>query len=502
MLRRQNLWLRERIRSVVTFGLVLPLIAAAPARGIQQAGGVAASGPRVKMVRSVAGTKGDQRGGSFVMADPRTTFFVPDDRQVIVYFEWEAPHGTHHCEGTLRGPNGQLSVMSSFDYPATQTRFGGFWAIPLLENTTAGVWVFDSRVDGESAGTLSFEIVSAKRPTELPTEGVAPTAAELYGQAVAASVLIEKLDDKGHTLDTASGFFLEDGVLVTAFRAIDGAHTLRIRLSDGSRLQPEAVVAWNRREDWALLNIAPGKSAKFRRASDKSVSVGDHCYWLDVKADGGRVISDGQIVGKESHEGWGERLSISGLFNSIAIGGPVLNDRGEVMGLLGGAIPETRRFVGGETLTMSGSVVPIDLVHAVPNATSTPLQSLWTTNQFTVPVTRGRSVSFGMITQGKPQKGKAFPKEMKADFTPRDGSATVVVTFQGIEAWKSTAQLRIYDVDNHLLNQGDPVKVSLRSGETQERVWNFPLVTKPGIYRVDVLVGEEVAWREFFRISE
>ena len=210
------------------------------------------------------------------MADPRTTFFVPDDRQVIVYFEWEAPRGTHHCEGTLRGPNGQLSVMSSFDYPATQTRFGGFWTIPLLENTTAGVWIFDSRVDGESAGTLSFEIVSAKRPAELPKEAAPPTAAELYGQAVAASVLVEKLDDKGNTLDTASGFFLEDGALVTAFRAIDGAHTLRIRLSDGSRLQPDAVVAWNRRQDWVLLNVAPGKSSKFRRASDKSVTVGDH----------------------------------------------------------------------------------------------------------------------------------------------------------------------------------------------------------------------------------
>jgi hypothetical protein len=62
--------------------------------------------------------------------------------------------------------------------------------------------------------------------------------------------------------------------------------------------------------------------------------------------------------------------------------------------------------------------------------------------------------------------------------------------------------LRIYDVDNHLLNQGDPVKISLRSGETQERAWNFPLVPNPGIYRADVLVGEEVAWREYFRISE
>ena len=98
------------------------------------------------------------------MSAPRTTFFVPDDRQVIVYFEWEAPLGKHHCEGTLRGPNGQLAVMSSFDYPATQPRFGGFWTIPLLENTTAGIWTFESHVDGESAGALSFEIVAGKGP--------------------------------------------------------------------------------------------------------------------------------------------------------------------------------------------------------------------------------------------------------------------------------------------------------------------------------------------------
>jgi len=174
------------------------------------------------MVRSVAGTKGEPRGTAFVMSDPRTTFFVPDDRQVIIYFEWEAPRGTHHCEGTLRGPKGQLAVMSSFDYPATEPRFGGFWTVPLLENTTAGAWTFESHVDGESAGTLSFEIVSAKRPADLVKEKaeIPLTSAEIYARAVAASVLVEKLDSKGQPFDASSGFFIDDGLFVTAFRAI------------------------------------------------------------------------------------------------------------------------------------------------------------------------------------------------------------------------------------------------------------------------------------------
>jgi S1-C subfamily serine protease len=437
------------------------------------------------------------------MADPRTTFFVPEDHQVIVYFEWEAPRGTHHCEGTLHGPNGQLAVMSSFDYPATQPRFGGFWTIPLLANTSAGVWTFESRVDGESAGTLNFEIVSAKRPEDAVKEETPPTPAELYGRAVKASVLVDKLDDKGRRFDTASGFFLEGGFVVTSFQAIDGARELRIRLSDGGNLEPESIVGWNRRQDWALLNVAPGKRDSLRRTSSKAAAVGDHCYWLDTKPDGARVISDGQIVGKEAHEGWGERLSISGIFSSGAAGGPVLNEHGEVLGLLGGTIPEPHRYAGGSTFTITGSVVPIDLVSVTPSATLTTLQTLWATNQFTLPVTGGSFISFGMITQGKPQKGKVpFPKEMKVELSVKDGFASIVIAFQGIQPWKNTVQLQIYDVDNHLVSRGEPAKVSLRSGETQERTWSFPLTVHPGIYRADVLVGEEVAWREYFRISE
>lgn len=498
----ENLQHRGRVLRAALFGFVLLLITAGALQSTQQAGGVSASGPRVKMVRSVAGTKGDSHGASFVMADPRTTFYAPDDRQVIVYFEWEAPRGTHHCEGTLHGPNGQLAVMSSFDYTATQTKFGGFWTIPLLENTSAGVWTFESRVDGESAGSLIFEIASAKRPSDAPKEEVLPTAAEIYTRAVTASVLVEKLDDKGRRSSASSGFFLEEGMLVTAFQAIDGAHALRIRLSDGSQLQSDTVVAWNRRQDWVLLNAA-GKNAKLRKANTNSVSVGDHCYWLDAKPDGARVISDGQIVGKQSYEGWGERLSISGIFSSAAVGGPVLNEHGEVLGLLGGALPEPHRYSGGATFTITGSVVPIDLISARANATLTPLQTLWATNQFTAAVTAERSISFGMITQGKPKKGRVpFPKDMKVDFSSRDEFASIVVAFQAIEPWKNTVRLQIYDVDNHLLSGGDPVKISLRSGETQERTWSFALVMPPGIYRADVLVGEEVAWREYFKLSE
>ncbi len=482
--------------------------------GLQQGGGVPATGPKTRVVRSIAGTKGETRGETYIILDSRTTFYVPDDRQVIVYFEWEAPKGTHHCEGTVKGPNGQLAVMSSFDYPATQTKFGGFWTMPLLENTSAGLWTFGSRVDGESAGELRFEIVSAKRPTDTAKEEPLPTPAEIYGHAMAATALIEKLDEKGQAIGAGSGFLLTEGSLVTAFRVIDGAHTLRIQFADGTRVQTDNVAGWNRRQDWVILKVDADRRATLRTADAKSWTIGDHCYWLDTKTDGGRVISDGQIVGKQSPAGWGERISISNIFNFVATGGPLLNERGEVIGMLGGALPESlvpqiprdisTYNAAGATYTITASAIPISLVIPPSSLTPTSLQTLWANGQFTLPVAASRNVTFGMLVQGKPAKGRApFIKEMKYDFNRQDDAATVYVGLQSIEALKTTAQLRMYDADNHVLSNGEPIKVTLRRGETQDRYWSFSVgVLNPGIYRADVFLGESVAWRTYFRVKD
>lgn len=484
------------------------------ASAAQQAGGVQAAGPKVRMVRSVAGTKGETRGGSYVILDPRTTFYVPDDRQVIVYFEWEAPKGTHHCEGTVKGPNGQLAVMSSFDYPATQNKFGGFWTIPLLENSSAGVWTFESHVDGEFAGELSFEIVSAKRPADAVKEEVLPTPAEIYGRAVAASAVVEKLDEKGASIGAGTGFLTTDGFLITAFRVIDGAHILRVQLADGTRFQLDSVAAWNRRQDWVILKVDSGKNVRLPPAKSGSWSIGDHCYWLDTKRDAGRVIADGQIVGKESREGRGERISLSNTFNTGAAGGPLLNERGEVVGLLGGGFPEglvpsVLNDVqiyngGGSTYAVTGSAVPMNMVVAPSNSSAATLQALWADGQFTALVTASRNVSFGMMTQGKIQKSKASAlREAKQDFSLQDDSASILVAFQSTETLKTTTELRLYDVDNHLVSKGEPIKINLRHGEALERYWSFPLnVLRPGVYRTDVLLGDAVAWRTYFRLRD
>ena len=109
-----------------------------------------------------------------------------------------------------------------------------------------------------------------------------------------------------------------------------------------------------------------------------------------------------------------------------------------------------------------------------------------------------------MISQGKPAKGKVpFIKEMKSDFTRRDDAATVFVALQSMDPLKTTVQMRMYDADNRLVSSGEAIKLTLRRGETQERYWSFAVRgLNPGIYRADVLLGESVAWRTYFRVKE
>jgi hypothetical protein len=174
----------------------------------QQAGGITPGGSQVHLVRSVVGAKGEERNGSYVMTEPRSTFYVPEDRELIVYFEWEGAKGTHHCEGSVRGPGGQFATMTSFDYVATQARFAGYWKVPLAESSPSGNWIFESRVDGEVAGQVTFQVVASSKPADLAKARPIPSAAEIYKRAIAASVQIEKLDDKGRPLRHGSAFWL------------------------------------------------------------------------------------------------------------------------------------------------------------------------------------------------------------------------------------------------------------------------------------------------------
>ncbi|HEY1470581.1 MAG TPA: hypothetical protein VGF61_16175 [Candidatus Acidoferrum sp.] len=123
-------------------------------------------------------------------------------------------------------------------------------------------------------------------------------------------------------------------------------------------------------------------------------------------------------------------------------------------------------------------------------------------------VTDARYVIFGMLIQGakdSPKKKAPVPgeRELKVNFRRSDASAAALVHFSASDNLKSTSVIKLYDVDNHPVGMGKVDKLNLSHGESLERNWQLPLSTLvPGIYRVDVLIGDSVAWRQYFKLTD
>jgi S1-C subfamily serine protease len=247
-----------------------------PANAQTSGGGGSASEPTFRVVRSVSGTKVVDQGGRYTVEDPRTVFYAPDDKQIVVYFTWEGPAGPHHFEGLWKNPYGKVAMTSDFDYKPEQPRFGGYFKMLLGDTPATGVWTLEARIDGETSGTHNFQITIAPRPVDaaITSSRRLLNPQEIYNRAAAASVLIENINQKAARRNVGTGFFVGPGRLLTAFQVIDGAAKVRIAGPQGRLIEATEVVAWNRRQDWIILKVALDSTATLERASANSWARG------------------------------------------------------------------------------------------------------------------------------------------------------------------------------------------------------------------------------------
>lgn len=210
-----------------------------PPSASQTGGGGRAAEPTFRVVRSASGTKVVEQGGRYAIEDPRTVFYAPNDKQIVVYFTWEGPAGPHHFEGLWKNPDGKVAMTSDFDYQPDQSRFGGYFKMLLGDTPATGVWTLEARIDGETAGAHNFQITIAPRPvnasTTISRRLLSPP--EIYNKAAVASVLIENINAKGARRNVGTGFFIAPDRLVTAFQVIDGAAKVRVVNSQGNFIE-------------------------------------------------------------------------------------------------------------------------------------------------------------------------------------------------------------------------------------------------------------------------
>jgi hypothetical protein len=464
--------------------------------------------PQFRVIRSVTGSKGVPHDNDLTITDPKTVFHVPEDKQVIVFFEWEGPTGLHHFQGTWRSPDGKAFSVSDFQYVAQETRFRGYWTLTLPEAVPSGLWALEAQIDGQQAGTQTFQIIAPDPP---------PSAATIYQRVVAASVFIDSLDADGQVFSQGSGFFVAPGYVITAFQIIDGASTLQVRLPNGTRVTLDQATAWSRWEDWALLKIDGANIQPLEFAKSTDYKVGDVCYAFDAPQGDSRTIQNVQITGVQSDPKAGKRMSLSwnGMLRSI--GSPVLDNQGQVIGLLAaGIVPGEANVFRSMTAAPYSAIVssrsdpflvtPITKVVVGTDASQTSLADIAKRGTFIPPMAHTRYLLSGALCKDfKMVEGatEIIPVEETREFSKNKGTMAVVVSWMESGKVHTTEELHFYDADNHEVAQSKPRKLNLDANRITSTGWKTDVATFPvGIYRVDVVADGKVQWRTFFKITE
>lgn len=470
----------------------------------------AADGPR--LIRSLSGPSGKVVGSKFVFDETRSRFVYPQDRTLTIYFEWEAPAGDHVLSANWKRPDGRVVSISPDVKIQTQSSFlSCYWMFMITPEGPNGIWSVDVRVDGQPAGSYSFELAGLQEPRrESPAPPQkAPSLDDIYKAVGPSLVWVYKQDETGRRVDESTGFVWAAGQVVTAFQAIDSAASLEVEFASGRKATVRSVLACSRLGDWAILEADTGSAAAVVRGKPQDIAVGDRLIVFNVEG-GARLIGGVDIAGRETRKEYGDRIRISPSLVGEAAGGPLLDLFGHAVGILGGSLTPGGRF--GEVMNVSpglfhsfssaAAATPVSMVPATVADAPKSLDELRATGVLSAPISAMPEFLYGGTSNSLAKGATDLPHEV-SDFTTHDAQVYVYSLWarKGKQS-KGEVSGSVYDAMNRLLVNVASKKINLSVSPTRVAFSFSPAAMPSGIYRVDLNWDGKPAWRTFVRITD
>lgn len=483
------------------------------------------------VLKQLSAKGGYPRGDQFVAEEERSSFTLPQDKEMVVFFQWAGPVGKHTLEGAWRAPDGRIVEVSPIELETVRSPFAAFWRYILNANMAAGDWILEVKIDGKPAGQHKFRIVSEVPPASPPqsAQSSAPpstrpalTTKELYDKLSQGVVRIEKLDDKGLRLGLYLGFAAAENVVATAYQAIDGAASLRIIGPKNERLTVDSVVAWSRRHDWALLPVKFAGTPLAVLPISTTWNVGDVALVLDVQQAGGLVIGSLNIAGKLEDRNYGIHLALDSPLSPATTGGPLFNLNGEVIGVIGASttpgLAAQRMYLGTDGLIYAPSQAYIIGFAGSPRASATSASMIPKSSYQRPPTSMAEMMAQGSLTplvSRSPDLNHCLMSRSATKKEMRDANPEAIHEFvKGAEialwaTWlprksrKAVALATIHDLDNRVVARSLESKLSLPSLGTLTSQIAFTTSQMPaGRYRADLLLDGSPTCRAFFSLTE
>jgi hypothetical protein len=432
------------------------------------------------------------------MEDPRSVFRLPEDSQLIVYFEWEGPKGLRRFEGHWKDPSGKVVLIAPTDYEVVRRRFGIFWSLALPPTAAAGLWALEIRVEGQVVGSHTFE-VSGGQLAALPMDS-------LYKCASAGMTRLERLGADGELLGWGVATALDQDLVVTSFASIEGAASVQLQLS--SRTAPsDAVAAWDRHEGWAVLRVPGHGLSAFPAPPQGVVPIGRCVFTLSMLADGGQVIGQAQVAGRRDVSSGRSLLRLSDTF---AGGSPVLDGQCRLLGVV---VADSVPSWPGPPLdglhhqagpVDGAAVVPYELLLPARGASPVTLADMMNQGIFMRPLSAERRLVVSGVFAARLARVNAvmWPVDQAWAFSRSTGSVVAYVQWDSTQQRDAMTSFEVFDLENQVVGRSGSAELKLRPGRPMYSSWTFSIQTlPPGTYRVDLLLDGSPVWRAYLEIT-
>jgi len=194
-----------------------------------------------------------------------------------------------------------------------------------------------------------------QRATAPSSAAVPLTPAEIARISIPSIVLIRTSIGEG------SGFFAGGGGrIVTNYHVIRGAAEAVVVTADHVEHKDVEVIAIDKARDLAVLRIRAAGQQPLALGNAQAAGVGEHVVAIGNPLGLGDTVSDGLLSGVRDFGDGVSVLQISAPISPGSSGGPVLNDRGQVIGIA------TFVITRGQNLNFA---VPIDAAKALLGGT-------------------------------------------------------------------------------------------------------------------------------------
>lgn len=156
---------------------------------------------------------------------------------------------------------------------------------------------------------------------------------EISQRALNSTAILEMSDQYGLTKSLGSGFFVRPGIVATNYHVIVGGVIGIVRIVGRTESYPiTRLRGVDIANDLALVEVPIYSIPVLQLADSNQVSIGEDVWVAGSPKGLEGTISQGIISGKDRH-GTKHLLQMTAAISGGNSGGPVLNDRGRVIGV-------------------------------------------------------------------------------------------------------------------------------------------------------------------------